>query len=86
MKETVEGWHEIRIRWWWWWWWTRCVRVLEYEEAIYISKVISLTCWKLDPADIGLPLIIVHAVWGKLLRVYIHTVYDMHTMCMYILK
>ena len=31
MKETVEGWHEIRIRWWWWWWWTRCGRVLEYK-------------------------------------------------------
>ena len=62
--------------------------MLEYEgwwRGYILSKVISLT-WKLDPADIGLPLIIVHAVWGKLSSVYIRIVYCMTTMCMYILK
>ena len=50
------------------------MRVLEYEgwwRGYILSKVISL---KLDPADIGLPLIIVHAVWGKLSSVYIRIV------------
>ena len=62
--------------------------MLEYEgwwRGYILSQVISLT-WKLDPADIGLPLSIVHAVWGKLSSVYIRIVYCMTTMCMYILK
>ena len=52
------------------------------REASFLSKVISLTCWKLDPADIGLSLII--ELCGANSLVFIYGVYDMKTMCMYI--
>ena len=48
-------------------------------EAIFLSKVISLTCWKLDPADIGLPLIIV--LYGANSLEFIYIQYMICTQC-----
>ena len=76
----------IRKRWWWWWWWWYIAVVVVVDEVcenagiqwrgyIYI-KGDSLTCWKLDPTDIGLPLAMLYGV-NALAFIYVYSIlYD----------